>query len=79
MFREFSIEKAPDLRRLRGQIATAMKDGGGAANVVKRGLLWLESDLPPEPDVLLSARQDLITAAPRRGRAVRYRKVTRSS
>jgi DNA-binding CsgD family transcriptional regulator len=43
------------LRRLRGQIATTMKDGGGAAKVVKRGLLWLESDLPPEPDVLLSA------------------------
>ncbi|OBF45923.1 hypothetical protein A5787_00850 [Mycobacterium sp. 852002-50816_SCH5313054-b] len=43
------------LRRLRGQVATAMKDGGGAAKVVKRGLLWLESDLPPEPDVLLSA------------------------
>ncbi|OBI92979.1 helix-turn-helix transcriptional regulator [Mycobacterium asiaticum] len=43
------------LRRLRGQVATAMKDGGGAATVVKRGLLWLESDLPPEPDVLLSA------------------------
>lgn len=43
------------LRRLRGQVATAMKDGGGAAKVVKRGLLWLESDLPPEPEVLLSA------------------------
>lgn len=43
------------LRRLRGQIATAMKDGGGAAQVVKRGRLWLESDLPPEPDVLLAA------------------------
>jgi hypothetical protein len=43
------------LRRLRGKVATAMKDGGGAAKVVKRGLLWLESDLPPEPDVLLSA------------------------
>ena len=43
------------LRRLRGQVATAMKDGGGAAKVVKRGLLWLESDLPPEPGVLLSA------------------------
>jgi DNA-binding NarL/FixJ family response regulator len=43
------------LRRLRGQVATAMKDGGGAAKVVKRGLLWLESDLPPEPDVLLAA------------------------
>ena len=43
------------LRRLRGQVATAMKDGGGAAKVLKRGLLWLESDLPPEPDVLLGA------------------------
>jgi DNA-binding NarL/FixJ family response regulator len=43
------------LRRLRGQVATAMKDGGRAAKVVKRGLLWLESDLPPEPEVLLSA------------------------
>ena len=43
------------LRRLRGQVATAMKDAGGATKVVKRGLLWLESDLPPEPDVLLSA------------------------
>ncbi len=43
------------LRRLRGQVATAMKDGGGIAKTVKRGLLWLESDLPPEPGVLLSA------------------------
>lgn len=43
------------LRRLRGQVATTMKDGGGAAKAVKRGLLWLESDLPPEPDLLLSA------------------------
>lgn len=43
------------LRRLRGQVAVAMKDGGAAAKVVKRGLLWLESDLPPEPDVLLTA------------------------
>lgn len=46
---------ASRLRRLRGKVATAMKDGGGAAKVVKRGLLWLESDLPPEPEVLLSA------------------------
>ena len=43
------------LRRLRGQVAQAMKDSGGTANAVRRGLLWLESDLPPEPDVLLSA------------------------
>jgi DNA-binding CsgD family transcriptional regulator len=46
---------ASRLRRLRGQVATAMKDAGGATKLVKRGLLWLESDLPPEPDVLLSA------------------------
>ncbi|WP_156690444.1 helix-turn-helix transcriptional regulator [Mycobacterium sp. Marseille-P9652] len=43
------------LRRLRGQVATAMKEGGGPAQAVKRGLLWLESDLPQEPDVLMSA------------------------
>ena len=43
------------LRRLRGQVAIAMKDGGSPAKVMKRGLLWLDSDLPPEPDVLLSA------------------------
>lgn len=43
------------LRRLRGQIATAMKDGGGPAAAMKRGILWLDSDLSPEPDVLLSA------------------------
>jgi DNA-binding CsgD family transcriptional regulator len=46
---------ASRLRRLRGKVATAMKDGGRAAKVVKRGLLWLESDLPPEPEVLLAA------------------------
>lgn len=43
------------LRRLRGQVAAAMKNGGGAAKVVKRGLLWLESDLPPDPEVLFAA------------------------
>ena len=43
------------VRRLRGQVATAMKDGGSPAKVMKRGLLWLDSDLPPEPHVLLSA------------------------
>jgi len=42
------------LRRLRGQIAMAMKDGGGAA-AIRRGVLWLESDLPPDPHVLISA------------------------
>ncbi|MCK0175498.1 LuxR family transcriptional regulator [Mycolicibacterium sp. F2034L] len=43
------------LRRLRGQIAQAMKDNDVAARTLKRGLLWLESDLPPEPDVLMAA------------------------
>ncbi|HKV22757.1 MAG TPA: LuxR family transcriptional regulator, partial [Mycobacterium sp.] len=43
------------LRRLRGAVARAMKDNAGAANVVRRGLLWLESDLAPDPDVLAAA------------------------
>jgi hypothetical protein len=43
------------LRRLRGQIASAMKDDGSAAAVMKRGLLWLDSDLPSDPELLLSA------------------------
>lgn len=43
------------LRRLRGLVATAMKDGGSAATSVRRGLLWLESDLPPDPQVLTQA------------------------
>ncbi|WP_324291088.1 helix-turn-helix transcriptional regulator [Mycobacterium sp. Aquia_213] len=57
MFAEVRLDRCGSsrLRRLRGQVATAMKDGGRAAKVMKRGLLWLESDLPPEPDVLLSA------------------------
>lgn len=57
MFAEVRLNRCGSsrLRRLRGQVAMAMKDGGAAATVMKRGLLWLESDLPPEPDVLLSA------------------------
>lgn len=43
------------LRRLRGLVAAAMKDGSGPANTVRRGLLWLESDLPPDPQVLAEA------------------------
>ena len=43
------------LRRLRGEVATAMKDGGSATQVMNRGMLWLQSDLPPEPYVLSSA------------------------
>lgn len=57
MFAEVRLNRCGSsrVRRLRGRIATAMKDGGRAAKVMKRGMLWLESDLPPEPDVLLSA------------------------
>jgi DNA-binding CsgD family transcriptional regulator len=43
------------LRRLRGLIASAMKDGTGMADAVRRGLLWLESDLSPDAQVLASA------------------------
>lgn len=43
------------LRRLRGLLATAMKDDVSAATSVRRALLWLESDLPPDPQVLTSA------------------------
>ncbi|BBY47276.1 transcriptional regulator [Mycolicibacterium arabiense] len=43
------------LARLRGQVAEAMDEGGSAAVAVKRGLLWLESDLPVRPELLVSA------------------------
>ena len=43
------------LARLRGQVAVAMGEGGSAAVAVKRGLLWLESDLPVRPELLVSA------------------------
>lgn len=42
-------------RRLRARIAEAMRaphTGIGAPDPVRLGLLWLESDLPPDPDVL---------------------------
>lgn len=43
------------LARLRGQVAMAMGGGGSAVVMVKRGLLWLESDLPVRPEVLVAA------------------------
>ncbi|MEU0495791.1 helix-turn-helix transcriptional regulator [Mycobacterium sp. NPDC006124] len=49
------------LRRLRGRVATTMKDGGSPAKVMKRGVLWLESDLPSDTDVLLSAAKAAIS------------------
>lgn len=43
------------LRRLRGQVASVMTAGTSSANTVRRGLLWLESDLPPDPEVFAGA------------------------
>lgn len=43
------------LRRLRGLVASAMKSTVGPADTVRRGLLWMQSDLPPDPAVLSSA------------------------
>ena len=43
------------LRRLRGLAAAAMRHDGGPANTVRRGLLWLESDLAPDPQALAAA------------------------
>ncbi|KQR97409.1 hypothetical protein ASG12_15865 [Williamsia sp. Leaf354] len=43
------------LRRLRGRIALTMGESRGAATLVKRGLLWVDSDLAPDREVLLAA------------------------
>jgi len=43
------------LRRLRGMVANVMRDNTGPANAVRRGMLWLESDLAPDTHVLKSA------------------------
>lgn len=42
------------LRRLRGRVATAMADAGGA-DPLRLGLLWLESDLAPDVPTLAAA------------------------
>lgn len=42
------------LRRLRGQVAEAMSQDP-AADPLRLGLLWLESDLPPKVDLLITA------------------------
>lgn len=57
LYAEVRLEQcgAIRLRRLRGVVAEAMKDVSGAANSVRRGVLWLESDLPPDATVLSSA------------------------
>ncbi|MCV7101583.1 helix-turn-helix transcriptional regulator [Mycobacterium palustre] len=45
------------LRRLRGEIATAMAhiEQSSRVDPLRLGLLWLESDLPPNPEVLSRA------------------------
>lgn len=43
------------LRRLRGLVARAMASGDGPAHSVRRGLLWLQSDLPPDAAVYADA------------------------
>ncbi|MGH3582120.1 MAG: LuxR family transcriptional regulator, partial [Mycobacterium sp.] len=57
MYAEVRIKQCGTLRlrRLRGQLASTMKGGAGPANTVRQGLLWLESDLPADPEVLASA------------------------
>ena len=42
------------LKRLRGQVATAMADAA-TADPLRLGLLWLESDLPPNAQLLTTA------------------------
>ncbi len=43
------------LRRLRGQLAKAMAGNAIPVDPVRIGLLWLESDLPPEVNVLVAS------------------------
>lgn len=47
------------MRRLRGRLATALaqSDGRFPVDLVRLGLLWLDSDLPPDPEVLLAGAQ----------------------
>ena len=42
------------LRRLRGRVASAMAQAE-AADPLRLGLLWMESDLPPDPEILYRA------------------------
>jgi DNA-binding CsgD family transcriptional regulator len=57
MYAEVRMKKcgAVRLRHLRGLVASAMTDGSGPANTVRRALLWLESDLPRDPQLFASA------------------------
>jgi DNA-binding CsgD family transcriptional regulator len=57
LYAEVRLQRCGPLRtrRLRGQAAMAMQEATGSANAVRRGLLWLDSDLPPDAEVLSTA------------------------
>lgn len=57
MYAEVRLEQCGPLRlrRLRGQVAKAMPGQTGGTQAVRRGLLWLESDLAPDAPVLAAA------------------------
>ncbi len=61
LYAEVRLAQAPTsrLRRLRGRVATAMQNlpSTRSPDVIRLGLLWLESDLEPDPDVLLGAAE----------------------
>lgn len=46
---------APRARRLRGQLVRALRASGATGNDVRVAVLALDSDLPPDPDLLLTA------------------------
>ena len=57
MYAQVRLEQcgALRLRRLRGIVAEAMENCCAGANLVRRGLLWLDSDVTPDPAVLAAA------------------------
>ncbi|MCX6470490.1 MAG: LuxR family transcriptional regulator [Corynebacteriales bacterium] len=57
LFAEIRRERcgSAKLRRLRGQVALTMGESRSAATLVKRGLLWIDSDLAPDRELLTSA------------------------
>lgn len=72
LYAEVRLAQAPSsrLRTLRGRVATVLhgRTGSAAPDAIRLGLLWLDSDLPPDPEVLLlaaelaAARQDAALA-----------------
>lgn len=61
LYAEVRLAQSPPsgLRRLRGRVATVLRSlpTGRSPDAIKLGLLWLESDLEPDPDVLLAAAE----------------------